>query len=287
VVNIIDQDYRWCEDSVNNSRISRVLYSLFPDDPFDQIIIIKVGKKYGSEYEQTTFVKNEIAHNGGRIYNNGALYGSAGRLMSFVCVRPDGIAVNHEFAHGFVQQSTGLTEPGAHYYASDDPGPLTVDGRIVEISPGLFKQENPNNSTRRNYRQFNKLTLRFMSLLCPADFGQTRTAFTRLRSGEEITAAQTLLLDDTVLTDRLGSMSPSCIESRKNFRVVFVLVTQEGFASDALISGINALAVYHEGDFPGELINGIQYISDFDVAGSLKWASRGLADFETSLPAQN
>jgi hypothetical protein len=125
-----------------------------------------------------------------------------------------------------------------------------------------------------------------MSLLCENEFTPVRFAKRFLSRGEIISESETTLATDALLTDLYGPMNPSCLTSQKEFNLAFVVISDREFASEALMSGIEALAKYHEGNSAGYLISG-DFLHTTVVSGSLGWATDNRATFSNILPPRN
>jgi hypothetical protein len=123
-----------------------------------------------------------------------------------------------------------------------------------------------------------------MSLQCEEEYGEVRFANKVLTQGAEVPEGETTLHNNASRETINGVMNPSCVASQKDFRVALVVVTRDGYASDALMSGLHALALYHEGDSVGVPTIDMPGYYPLVQSGSLRYASRSTATFRLDIP---
>ena len=282
VVNVLDAAAAGCTPN-RIQQMTNQLYGLFPTtpDPFDQVAMIKSGKSFRHAHQVSYDAKDDIDHNSRDNFDSTAAYGSSGRYRGTMCMGRDYTfgALTHEYAHPFARYDDKQSR--FHYFQSDDSGPLSDGGSLVPDGPGFYKQVSDDGD--KNFTQFNRLTLRSMSLLCENEFGQVRIANRRLSPNERVPESETSLLTNATLETDYGPMNPSCASSQKDFRIAFVVMSDEEYANDAFMSAMHSFAVYHEGNYAGEDINYIPYVTGFQ-SGSLRWATGSRATFQTQLP---
>ena len=173
---------------------------------------------------------------------------------------------------------------GWHYFQSDDPGPLTSKGELVNIAPGIYRAQNVDGGSSENYLPWSRTTLRTMSLLCEENYGEVRFANRMLNENEEVPENETTLHNNASREAINSVMNPNCVESQKDFRVALILVTRDGYANDALMSGLHALALYHEGEHIGVPTTDMPGYTAQIISGSLRYASRNTATFRLDIP---
>lgn len=286
VINVVvgENQFDAC-NRIDIANVTQKVYGAFPNspDPFDFMVTFKPGMLFDNGNPAAYRIKNDYTHNALGLFDHTSTYGSAGRLRGVVCQTDniDGVAISHEFAHFFVGYYS-FTDSYTHYLTAENPAELEANGCLEPDGQDYIRGECVGS---RHHYQYNEVTMRSMSLLCPNEMQGERYATVIVPPLGTILASQTVIADDAYLENETGPMNPSCTASQKDFRAAFVVVTENELADDVLLSGINALAEYLSGNYVGEDISVDGYIP-ITRQGSFSWKTWDRATLETLLPPQ-
>ena len=237
----------WSDGSQTQAQVytmAQRLYQHFPDD-FDNIFLVnnQVTAPPTAVYNGVTYpVKNDTLGIGQPTFDDTALYGSSGKLQTFIhLIQQDRIRVAtslHEFLHRVAAflpelQSTvaghwGFSSVGGHL-GGWEPGTLT------QIGPGLYDADGPNgttdwfaNSSYTNAVGYAQLELYLLGLIDatqvdPIQYA-TNGAFTNQALGQfSADSIQTLTANNIIAQEGLRLPTPAT--SQKNFRELVVVLT--------------------------------------------------------------
>ena len=243
-------DYlNWLNGSITAAQVQAMtqrIYQYFPDQ-FDHILFVDNTPDVSplSPYFGVTFgAKNETLGTGERLFNNTALFGSAGRLQTAIHLASEqDLRVRtslHELLHlnaNFLPELQSTV--GGHWGFSSVGGQLGgwAPGTLRSIGPGLYDADGPNG---RSYFftafgdiydgdiAYSNLELYLEGLIDATQVDPVQYAttprFTNQALGQfSATSIQTLTIDNIISKEGLRIPTPAT--SQKNFRGLTVVIT--------------------------------------------------------------
>ena len=228
--------------------LSRRVYEHFHDD-FDFIIFasnqsaVPAGSYYGRFYE----AQNKIEGVGKRQFENTSNFGSQGRLQGVIHLTSTwgltGGPSLHEITHKWGNDMASVpTDVGSHWGYSNIGGQLGgwQPGSLVELGDNKYKARNPNTGEFGSWGSFanggnglpySQFELYTMGLIEASEVGhdiKIAKDFKWVEPGKGIFSASsinTVTMDEVIEIDGLRSPGPS--ESQKQFRILYVILTDK------------------------------------------------------------
>ena len=228
--------------------LSRRVYEHFHDD-FDFIIFasnqsaVPAGSYYGRFYE----AQNKIEGVGKRQFDNTSNFGSQGRLQGVIHLTSTwgltGGPSLHEITHKWGNDMASVpTDVGSHWGYSNIGGQLGgwQPGSLVELGDNKYKARNPNTGEFGSWGSFanggnglpySEFELYTMGLIEASEVGhdiKIAKDFIWVEPGKGIFSASsinTVTMDEVIEIDGLRSPGPS--ESQKQFRILYVILTDK------------------------------------------------------------
>jgi hypothetical protein len=272
------------------SDVTEHLYSLYPDDPFDFVVVFHT-RPTGDGVPRSLGVRNAIRGINLGDYDTSAAYGSAGRLQQVIFQNANltGREVNHEIGHrwgAFLDDPVlNLSIPtGFHWGVSDHVGQLGNGPFLLADGSGGYLVSNANGSENFISNDYSSLELYLMGLASPAEVAPLRFVTdpsVDASFGTTLPESSTRLVSVADIVAVYGERLPASATSAKAFSAAFVVV------SDAPLSEAEYTLSTHVARYLGGVsAGGVRQGGLFDLMDPSSFAATTdfRATLETRLP---
>ena len=246
------------------SDVTENLYSLYPDDSFDFLVIFHT-RPTGDGVPRSLGVRNAIGGINLGDYDTSAAYGSAGRLQQVIFQNANltGREVIHELGHrwgAFLDDpALNLSIPtGFHWGVSTHVGQLGNGPFLLADGNGGYLVTNANGSEDFISNAYSSLELYLMGLASPAEVAPLRFVTdpsVDARFGTTLPESSTRVVGIADIVAVYGERLPASTTSPKAFSAAFVVVSDAPL-SEAEYTLSTHIARYVGGASDGGVRNG-------------------------------
>jgi hypothetical protein len=260
VVNLVIPGFDGNAASVVGER----LYALYPDDPFDFLVVFST-RLTGDGIPRSIGVRNDAEGIHRPRFDASASFGSAGRLSQVVLqnARVLGVELNHEIGHRWASYldapALDLTRPhGVHWGPSNHVGQMGNGPYLEAVGGGRHFVTNAEDSEKFTLNPFSTLELYLMGLVGPEAVAPLRFVTdpaVTVQFGQSLdeSATRRVTIDDIVSV--YGPRRPAAPDSQKDFRAAIVVVSDRALA-DTEWALSETVARYVEGTSAGGVRSG-------------------------------